>query len=87
MPGKQDLPTLKKRGCKVAGVVDVRFVAAAAAPVWECWLGCWGHSQSQGQNLLSTGFPCQVWTRPACGSLNWALVYYCNEDPFSNVFF
>lgn len=24
---------------------------------------------------------------PACGSLNWALVYYCNEEPFSNVFF
>lgn len=68
-------------GWKVAVVVKVE-----AAPVWGCWLGCWGHSQSQGQNL-STGFPCQVRTRPACGSLNWALVYYCNEDPFSNVFF
>ena len=61
--------------------------AAEAALVWEYWLGCWGRPQSQGQNLLSCGFPCQLWTHPACGSLNWALVYYCNEDPFSNVFF
>lgn len=68
-------------GWKVAGVVGSCSAAAVAGPDWGCWLGCRRLSKSRAEH------PCQVWTRPACGSLDWTLVYYCNEDPFFNVFF
>lgn len=68
-------------GWKVVGDVNACPVAAVAALDWECWLGCQRLSKSRAEP------PCPVWTSPACGSLDWTLVYFCNEDPFSNVFF
>lgn len=46
-------------------------------PLWQlrqppsggCLLGCWGRPRSQGQNLLSMGFPCPTRTCPDVAAL------------------
>lgn len=91
-PGKQTVFAYSKKmfskmyGRRRAGAIDASLHGSCSSPSLGMQLGCRGSSWSQGQYLQSAGFPCQVWPRPACGSLNWTLVYYCNEDPFSNVF-